>query len=227
MTTLSSTLDRFDLAILDILQSDNTTPQRVIAQAVNLSAPAVQRRIQRLKDSGVIRANVAVLDPVKVGKPLTIVLEVHLENERPDRTAPLRARIAAEEAVQQCYSVTGEADYLMVVTVASMAEYDALPGIGHACGHNMIASAAYATAWKPKGDTAARTATVRVLHAPTRKVVSHFNKATKGRIVRSLLEADAAPGTPAELVEVLRDLGYVVETGAKAGALDVLVDEIH
>ena len=41
-------LDRFDIAILDILQTDNTTPQRVIAQAVNLSAPAVQRRIQRL-----------------------------------------------------------------------------------------------------------------------------------------------------------------------------------
>jgi len=121
-----TTLDRFDLAILDILQTDNTTPQRAIAQAVNLSAPAVQRRIQRLKDSGVIRANVAVLDPVKVGKPLTIVLEVHLDNERPDRTAPLRARIAAEDAVQQCYSVTGEADYLLVVNVASMADYEAL-----------------------------------------------------------------------------------------------------
>ena len=119
-------LDRFDLAILDILQADNTTPQRAIAQAVNLSAPAVQRRIQRLKDSGVIRANVAVLDPVKVGKPLTIVLEVHLDNERPDRTAPLRERIAAEDAVQQCYSVTGEADYLLVVNVASMADYEAL-----------------------------------------------------------------------------------------------------
>ncbi len=76
--TTPAALDRFDLAILDILQADNTTPQRAIAQAVNLSAPAVQRRIQRLKDSGVIRANVAVLDPVKVGKPLTIVLEVHL-----------------------------------------------------------------------------------------------------------------------------------------------------
>ncbi|MBL7091478.1 Lrp/AsnC family transcriptional regulator [Acidovorax sp.] len=119
-------LDRFDLAILNILQADNTTPQRAIAQAVNLSAPAVQRRIQRLKDCGVIRANVAVLDPVKVGKPLTIVLEVHLDNERPDRTAPLRARIAAEDAVQQCYSVTGEADYLLVVNVASMADYEAL-----------------------------------------------------------------------------------------------------
>ncbi|MFF3320248.1 peroxide stress protein YaaA [Streptomyces sp. NPDC003035] len=89
-----------------------------------------------------------------------------------------------------------------------------------------LRSSAYASAWKPKGEVAARTATVRVLHAPTRKVVSHFNKATKGRIVRSLLEAGAAPKDPVELVEALRDLGYVVEEG-KAGVLDVLVDEIH
>jgi Lrp/AsnC family transcriptional regulator, leucine-responsive regulatory protein len=119
-------LDAFDLAILGILQRDNTTPQRAIAQAVHLSAPAVQRRIQRLQQNGVIRANVAVIDPEKVGLPLTIMVEVHLENERPDRTAPLRSRIAAEAAVQQCYSVTGEADYLLVVTVASMADYEAL-----------------------------------------------------------------------------------------------------
>ncbi|MER8047140.1 peroxide stress protein YaaA [Streptomyces sp. NPDC094032] len=90
-----------------------------------------------------------------------------------------------------------------------------------------LRSSAYATAWKPKGEVAARTATVRVLHAPTRKVVSHFNKATKGRIVRSLLEAGAEPAGREELMEALRDLGYVVEEGGKAGLLDVLVDEIH
>ncbi|MFD8641882.1 peroxide stress protein YaaA [Streptomyces zaomyceticus] len=90
-----------------------------------------------------------------------------------------------------------------------------------------LRSSAYASAWKPKGEVAARTATVRVLHAPTRKVVSHFNKATKGRIVRSLLEAGAAPRSTQELVEALRDLRYVVEESGKPGALDVLVDEIH
>ncbi|RPF33075.1 peroxide stress protein YaaA [Streptomyces sp. TLI_185] len=95
-----------------------------------------------------------------------------------------------------------------------------------------LRSSAYAAAWKPKGEDAGRTASVRVLHAPTRKVVSHFNKATKGRIVRSLLTAGAAPKGPAELVDALRELGYVVEveppTGAgKAWMLDVLVDEIH
>ncbi|MFJ8532884.1 peroxide stress protein YaaA [Streptomyces sp. NPDC093591] len=95
-----------------------------------------------------------------------------------------------------------------------------------------LRSSAYAAAWKPKGEVAVRTATVRVLHAPTRKVVSHFNKATKGRIVRSLLTAGAAPDGPAELVEALRDLGYEVEVAApakagKAWTLDVLVTEVH
>lgn len=95
-----------------------------------------------------------------------------------------------------------------------------------------LRSSAYAAAWKPKGEVAGRTASVRVLHAPTRKVVSHFNKATKGRIVRSLLSAGIAPAGPAELVEALRDLGYVVEVeppkgAGKAWSLDVLVDEIH
>ncbi|GAB2929570.1 MULTISPECIES: peroxide stress protein YaaA [Streptomyces] len=95
-----------------------------------------------------------------------------------------------------------------------------------------LRSSAYASAWKPKGEIAGRTATVRVLHAPTRKVVSHFNKATKGRIVRSLLSAGAAPKDPAHLVEALRDLGYVVEVEPPAGAgkawtLDVLVTEVH
>ncbi|MFJ8195865.1 peroxide stress protein YaaA [Streptomyces sp. NPDC096152] len=101
-----------------------------------------------------------------------------------------------------------------------------------------LRSSAYAAAWKPKGEVAGRTATVRVLHAQMvdgvekRSVVSHFNKATKGRIVRGLLTEGAAPKDPAELVEALHDLGYAVEAEppAKAGrpwALDVVVTEIH
>ncbi|MBV1947523.1 peroxide stress protein YaaA [Streptomyces sp. BV129] len=125
-----------------------------------------------------------------------------------------------------------------------------LPGLGALAGHWRapmaevlpeaagdglvldLRSAAYAAAWKPKSEVAGRTATVRVLHAPTRKVVSHFNKATKGRIVRALLTEGVAPKDPAGLVVALRDLGYEVEAAApeKAGkpwALDVLVDEVH
>ncbi|NBE52359.1 peroxide stress protein YaaA [Streptomyces boluensis] len=101
-----------------------------------------------------------------------------------------------------------------------------------------LRSSAYASAWKPKGEVAERTATVRVLHSQLvdgvekRSVVSHFNKATKGRIVRDLLQAGAQPASPADLAGVLRDLGYMVEAQApakagKAWQLDVIVTEIH
>ncbi|MFG2596567.1 peroxide stress protein YaaA [Streptomyces sp. NPDC048462] len=101
-----------------------------------------------------------------------------------------------------------------------------------------LRSSAYAAAWKPKGEVAERTASVRVLHSQLvdgvekRSVVSHFNKATKGRMVRDLLRSGAAPKGPGELVGVLRDLGYVVEAEAPARAgrsweLDVVVTEIH
>ena len=77
----------------------------------------------------------------------------------------------------------------------------------------------------------ARVATVRVLHEVEgrRQVVSHFNKATKGRIVRALLEAGANPRSPARLAAALRDLGWTVEVGEPTRAatpLDVVVAEL-
>lgn len=119
-------LDSFDLAILDILQRDNTMSQREIAQAVHLSAPAVQRRIWRLKESGVIRAEVAVLDAGQLGRPLLLMVEVHVYDEHPRNTKDLLRRVMDEPAVQQCYAITGDADYLLLVTATSMADYAAL-----------------------------------------------------------------------------------------------------
>lgn len=119
-------LDRFDLAILDILQRDNATPQRTIGEAIHLSAPAVQRRIKRLEESGVIQANVAVVDPALVGRPVTVLVEVQIESERVDLLDAAKASFAAAPEVQQCYYVTGEADFILVLTVATMGEYEAV-----------------------------------------------------------------------------------------------------
>jgi cytoplasmic iron level regulating protein YaaA (DUF328/UPF0246 family) len=94
-----------------------------------------------------------------------------------------------------------------------------------------LRSGTYAAFWRPPAPLAARVATVRVLHEHdgTRKVVSHFNKATKGRLVRALLEDGRDPRTPRALAEVLRDLGWhVEESEPSAGGtrLDVVVAEV-
>lgn len=93
-----------------------------------------------------------------------------------------------------------------------------------------LRSGTYAAFWRPPVGLARRVATVRVLHESNgrRVVVSHFNKATKGRIVRALLEDGRSPRTPAALAAVLRDLGWTVEEapGPRGTQLDVVVSEV-
>lgn len=94
-----------------------------------------------------------------------------------------------------------------------------------------LRSGTYAAFWRPEGDVARRTVTVRVLHEHqgVRKVVSHFNKATKGRIVRAVLTDGGTPRTPAAFATQLRDLGWYVEEGdptPRGTQLDVVVAEL-
>jgi Lrp/AsnC family transcriptional regulator, leucine-responsive regulatory protein len=126
MNAASVSLDSFDLAILAILQRDNTTPQRLIGEAVNLSAPAVQRRIRRMEEAGVIRANVAVVEPSAVGQSITIFAEVELISETPEQIDAAKRSFEAAPEIQQCYYVTGEADFVLVILTGSMSEYEAL-----------------------------------------------------------------------------------------------------
>jgi Lrp/AsnC family transcriptional regulator, leucine-responsive regulatory protein len=122
----SITLDNFDLSILNILQRDNTTPQRVIGEAVNLSAPAVQRRIRRMEAAGVIPANVAIVDPARVGQAITIIVEVEVISETAGLIDAAKQEFASVPEVQQCYYITGEADFVLVVVVPTMTAYEAL-----------------------------------------------------------------------------------------------------
>ena len=94
-----------------------------------------------------------------------------------------------------------------------------------------LRSSTYAAFWRPAADLAPRVVTVRVLHEVDgrRQVVSHFNKATKGRLVRALLEDGRDARTPTAFGHLLADLGWTVETGpaTKTGAqLDVVVSEL-
>jgi len=119
-------LDDFDQKILALLQRDNRMPQRDISEAVNLSPSAVNRRIAAMEAAGVIRANIAVVDPAKVGRPITLIVEVSVESERLDLLDAVKKRLVACPAVQQVYYVTGEVDFVLVMNVTDMAEYVAL-----------------------------------------------------------------------------------------------------
>jgi uncharacterized protein len=114
-------------------------------------------------------------------------------------------------------------------TVSSVWRTKLGPALERLVGDSLLMdlrSGSYVNLHRPAGELAARTATIRVLHDRdgTRSVVSHFNKATKGRMVRELLENDVRASDVGELQEALDDLGWTVERDDNR--LDVIVSTL-
>ena len=119
-------LDRFDRQLLTLVQHDAALTAEQLAEHVSLSVSAIQRRLKRLREHGVIQKQVAVLDAAQVGRPTTFIAGLQVESERPELMARLRTWLDAEAAVQQAFYVTGEADFVLVVVAWDAVAYEAL-----------------------------------------------------------------------------------------------------
>jgi len=119
-------LDSFDKAILRLVQRDNKMPQRAIGEAVNLSAAAVQRRIAAMEAAGIIRANVALVDPAAATLTITSIVEVRLIDEHAVTVEAAKALFRATPEIQQCYYVTGGISFALVIVTIDMPAYEAL-----------------------------------------------------------------------------------------------------
>lgn len=117
-------LDEADHAILARLQHNSRIVAEVIGAEVGLSTAAVQRRIKRLRENGVISREVAVLDPGALGQAMTFLVSVQLERENAEFLDTFGNQMRADENVQQCYCVAGECDFILVVLARDMAEFD-------------------------------------------------------------------------------------------------------
>lgn len=119
-------MDSFDRAILNILRSDNRTPQRIIAERVNLSPAAVRRRIAAMEAGGIIVGNVALVSPDIDGPRISIVVEVHMQNDRSETVEPVKALFRKTAEISQCYYVTGNGGLILIMAVPDMKRYEAL-----------------------------------------------------------------------------------------------------
>lgn len=119
-------LDDVDRALLSAVQDDARTPQAALGARVGLSAAAVNRRLRRLTDAGVITRIRAVLAPERLDHPLTVIAQVEVVSEQPDALDAMRRSFTDCAQVQQCYYVTGEWDFVLVLVVRDMDQYTAL-----------------------------------------------------------------------------------------------------
>jgi cytoplasmic iron level regulating protein YaaA (DUF328/UPF0246 family) len=132
------------------------------------------------------------------------------------------------------YRLAGDVTLPGIGTVSTYWNRHLDQAVHDAAGSGLVVdlrSSTYTAFWRPTPVLAPRVATMRVLHevGGRRKVVSHFNKATKGRIVRAMLEDGGTPSTPAQLADQLAALGWKVELGdaARGGTrLDVVVSDL-
>ena len=122
--TQASTLDDFDKQILKLMQVSNRITSDNIAEKIGLSAAAVQRRIKRLRQQKVITADVSVINPKAINRPLTLVVQVTLERERADLMDSFKKSMKSNAMVQQCYYVTGSSDFILIITAQDMDDYE-------------------------------------------------------------------------------------------------------
>ena len=119
-------LDEIDLSILDVLQEDARLSNAAVASRVGLSASPCWRRIQRLERLGVIRSRVALLDASKLGIGMVAFANIKLSAHGRQALPEFEDAIRGYDEVVECYTVTGEVDFVLRIVTRDTHSYERL-----------------------------------------------------------------------------------------------------
>ncbi|NNU17440.1 Lrp/AsnC family transcriptional regulator [Parvularcula sp. ZS-1/3] len=115
-------MDDFDKALLRLVQRDARLTHDALAEKVSLSPSAVRRRLKVLRESGVIERDVSLLDPSALG--VTVIVQVRFDKESHDTYRAFKQQMLSLPQIVQCYSVTGDVDFILVGHFPSLEAYD-------------------------------------------------------------------------------------------------------
>jgi DNA-binding Lrp family transcriptional regulator len=115
-----SRMDHFDVKLLQALQSDGRLSNFELAELVGLSASQCSRRRAALEDAGTIASYHAHLDGEALGLGIAVFVQVTLATHSPDNSRQFLKLIETLDEVQEAYALTGEADYLIKVTITDL-----------------------------------------------------------------------------------------------------------
>lgn len=125
-----TTIDAIDLQLLERLQKNASISNQALAELVHISPPTCLRRVKRLRETGLIEREIAVLSVDKLasvaGHGLCAIVEIMLDRQDQGALDAFEQRVAKEDAVQQCYRVSPGPDFCLVVHAAQMPDYLAL-----------------------------------------------------------------------------------------------------
>lgn len=118
-------MDATDRKLLNHLQQNAKTPVQALADATGISTASVQRRMRMLREAGVIKREVAILDPKPLGLGITAIVAVELERDRLDQIDAFKRKAREDRQVTHFYCIAGESDFILVVMANDIAGYEA------------------------------------------------------------------------------------------------------
>ncbi|MEN4609767.1 MULTISPECIES: Lrp/AsnC family transcriptional regulator [Pantoea] len=116
---LSST----DMKILEILQDDARVTNQVLAEKINISASPCWRKVRKLEEDNVIQGYRAVLDRKKIGLGVMVFIRVVIDSHSEAEARKFEEEVTALEDVVACYSIGGDADFLLQVVASDLDSY--------------------------------------------------------------------------------------------------------
>lgn len=119
-------MDDMDRKILAVIQADSSLSVAEMAEKVGLSHTPFWRRLKKLENEGVVRERVSILDPDKLGLSITVFVNIKLKEHDEDTLERFEQEVRDIPEVVECFSMSGETDYVVRALVRSIEEYERL-----------------------------------------------------------------------------------------------------
>jgi len=147
-------LDDTDRRLLRIVQSDASLSHAALAERIGVSPTSCWRRIRALEEAGVLGASVRLVAPDSVGRGVSVMLQVRMKSHTGAAAQDFEAFVAGRPEILECYSMSGEWDYLMRIVVEGVADYERFlmrdllnhPNVATSASHFALSQVKYTTA---------------------------------------------------------------------------------
>jgi Lrp/AsnC family transcriptional regulator len=147
-------IDEVDRRILRALQADASLSHAALAETVGASSTSCWRRIRALEEAGLLGPAVRLVDPQRVGRGVSVMLQVRMRSHAQPARQDFEAFVAQRPEIIECYSMSGEWDYLMRIVTADVSDYERFlmreilnhPNVATSASHFALSQVKYTTA---------------------------------------------------------------------------------
>jgi Lrp/AsnC family transcriptional regulator len=147
-------LDTIDRKLLSELQRDASLSHAELADRVGASTASCWRRIRALETDGVLGRHVRLVDPARIGRGVNVLCHIKIKNHSAETTEAFESFVASRNEIIECYSMSGDWDYLLRILVADVDDYNHFlmrtvvrhPSVATGSSHFALSQVKYTTA---------------------------------------------------------------------------------